>query len=50
MKKKNTIAVDIVPDYSVTDDAALLKTLTEELSAAIPGKTFHITVDHNYSD
>ena len=49
-EKENTIAVDIVPDYSVIDDATLCKTLTEELSTAIPGKAILITVDHNYSD
>ncbi len=47
---ENYVAVDVVPDYSVTDEAALCKALTEELSAAIPGKTILVTVDHNFSD
>ncbi|MBR7026265.1 MAG: cation transporter [Bacteroidales bacterium] len=49
-EKENYVAVDVVPDYSVTDEAALCKALTEELSAAIPGKAILVTVDHNFSD
>ena len=49
-EKENYVAVDVVPDYSVTDEAALCKSLTEELSAAIPGKAILVTVDHNFSD
>lgn len=49
-EKENLVSVDVVPDLSVHDEQALCRELTEELSAALPGKAVSVTVDHNYSD
>ena len=49
-EKDRLVTVDVVPDLSVRDDAALCRTLTAELGTLIPDKTVLVTVDHNYSE
>ena len=49
-EKEKLVSVDVVPDYSVTDEPALCRQLTEELSALIPGMQVLVVVDHNFSD
>ena len=49
-EKENRISVDVVPDISVHDEAALSARLTEELHALIPDKDITIVIDHNYSE
>lgn len=44
------ISVDVVPDYSITDDHAFLQHLHEQLSVAVPGHPLSIVIDHLYSD
>lgn len=48
-EKENRLAVDIVPHYSVHNDEALVKELTEKLESLIPGVKFDFIIDHNYS-
>ncbi|MBO6035154.1 MAG: cation transporter [Paludibacteraceae bacterium] len=49
-EKQNRVSVDIVPDISVKDEAALAATLTSELKALLPaGMEITVIVDHNYS-
>ena len=48
-EKEHRISVDIVPDISVHDEAALSAQLTEELKALVSEKVT-IVVDHNYSE
>lgn len=45
-----SISVDVVPDRSVTDDAAFVCLLLEQLKAAVPGIPVSIVIDHNYSE
>jgi hypothetical protein len=49
-EKENLVSVDVVPDYSVKDDSALIWNLTTELDTVLPGITVLVVVDHNYSD
>ena len=49
-EKEHRVSVDIVPDISVHDEAALSARLTEELKALIPDKEITIVIDHNYSE
>ena len=49
-EKENRVSVDVVPDISVHDEAALSARLTEELKALIPDKEITIVIDHNYSE
>jgi cation diffusion facilitator family transporter len=49
-EKDNMLSVDVVPDFSSHDDAALTRTLTAELQALIPGTQIVIVIDHNYSE
>ena len=49
-EKERRISVDVVPDISVHDEAALSARLTEELKALIPDKEITIVIDHNYSE
>ncbi|MBR5749885.1 MAG: cation transporter [Prevotella sp.] len=49
-EKENRISVDVVPDISVHDEAALSARLTKELHALIPDKDITIVIDHNYSE
>ncbi len=49
-EEDNMLSVDIVPDISIHDDAALITQLTEELQPLAPGKQVIVVVDHNYSE
>ena len=49
-EKDNMLSVDVVPDISVHDDAALVGQLTAELQPLVPGMQVVIVVDHNYSE
>ncbi len=49
-EKQNMVSVDVIPDISVHDDAALVRTLTEELSRILPDRKISIIIDHNYSE
>jgi len=47
-EKENILSVDVVPDMSIHDDAALVKTLAGELQPLVPGMQVAVVVDHNY--
>ncbi len=47
-EKDNYLSVDVVPDVSVHDDAALISLLTNEIQPLVPGMQVVIVVDHNY--
>ena len=49
-EKEHRISVDVVPDISVHDDAALSARLVEELQPLVPGEEISIVIDHNYSE
>ena len=49
-EKDRLLSVDVVPDISIHDDAALCRQLTEELQALAPDMHVSIVIDHNYSD
>lgn len=49
-EKEHRISVDVVPDISVRDEAALCSKLTSELKALVPDEEITIVVDHNYSE
>ena len=49
-EKDKMLSVDVVPDISCHDDAALCKQLTEEIQALVPDLQVGIVIDHNYSD
>ena len=49
-EKDNLLSVDIVPDITVRDEAALIRQLTEELQPLVPGRQVVIVVDHNYGE
>ena len=49
-KEKNSLSVDVVPDWSVTDDAAFIRQLTDQLGSVVPGIPVSIVIDHNYND
>lgn len=49
-EKEHRISVDVVPDISVKDEAALCTQLTEEINALVPGEQVTIVIDHNYSE
>ena len=48
-EKEHRISVDVVPDISVRDEAALAASLTTEVKALVPEEVT-ILVDHNYSE
>ena len=48
-EKEHRLSVDVVPDISVHDEAALSARLTEELKVLIPNEAISILIDHNYS-
>lgn len=48
--KDNRVSVDIVPDISVHDEAALSAQLTQEMKALLPDTEISIVIDHNYSE
>ena len=49
-EKENLLSVDVVPDISVHDDAALTRQLISEIQPMAPGMQVQIIVDHNYSE
>ena len=49
-EKEGILSVDVVPDYSVHDDPALIKQLTEEIQPLAPDMQIFIVVDHNYTE
>ncbi len=49
-EEENTISVDIIPDISVHEEAALVSQLTSEIQAKIPDIRVDIVIDHNYSE
>lgn len=49
-EKDQMLSVDVVPDISVHDDAALISLLTEEIQPLVPDMQVVIVVDHNYSE
>ena len=49
-EKENLLSVDVVPDISVHDDAALTRQLISEIQPMVPGMQVQIIVDHNYSE
>jgi len=49
-EKENMLSVDVVPDVSVHDDAALVRQLIAEIQPLAPGMQVGIVVDHNYSE
>ena len=49
-EKENLLSVDVVPDLSVYDDAALTSQLINEIQPMVPGMQVQIIVDHNYSE
>ena len=49
-EKDNMLSVDVVPDISVHDDAALISQLTTEIQPLVPDMQVFIVVDHNYTE
>ena len=49
-KAANCASIDVVPDRTVTDDAAFIDQLSEQLKAAVPDVPVSVFIDHNYSD
>lgn len=49
-EKDQMLSVDVVPDISVHDDAALISLLTVEIQPLVPDMQVVIVVDHNYSE
>ncbi len=49
-EKEQMLSVDVVPDISCHDDAALSRQLADELQALVPGVQVIVVIDHNYSD
>ena len=49
-EKDKMLSVDVVPDISVHDDAALVRQLTDEIQSLVPDTRVVIVVDHNYSE
>ena len=49
-EKEGILSVDVVPDFSVHDDPALIKQLTEEIQPLAPDMQIFIVVDHNYTE
>lgn len=49
-EKEHRISVDVVPDISVRDEAALCSKLTGELKTIVPNEEISIVIDHNYSE
>ena len=49
-EKDRMVSVDVVPDITVRDDAALVCQLTEEIQALAPGLQVVVVIDHNYSE
>lgn len=49
-EKERMLSVDVVPDITIHDDAALIRNLTAELQPLAPNLQIMIVVDHNYSE
>ena len=49
-EKDNMLSVDVVPDITENDDAALIQRLKEEIQPLVPDMEVTIIVDHNYSE
>ena len=49
-EKNKYLSVDVVPDISVHDEAALISQLTAELQPLVPDQQVVIVVDHNYTE
>ena len=49
-EKEHRISVDVVPDISVHDEAALSSLLADEIKALVPEEEATIVIDHNYSE
>lgn len=49
-EKDQMLSVDVVPDISVHDDAALINQLISEVQPLVPDLEVVIIVDHNYSE
>ena len=49
-EKDRMLSVDVVPDISCHDDAALCRQLTKEIQAMVPDLSVSIVIDHNYSE
>ena len=49
-EKDRMLSVDVVPDISCHDDAALIRQLTDEIQALAPDLQVSVVVDHNYSE
>jgi divalent metal cation (Fe/Co/Zn/Cd) transporter len=49
-EKDNMLSVDVIPDISVHDDAALTSQLTAEIQPLVPDMQVFIVVDHNYTE
>ncbi len=49
-EKDQLLSVDVIPDISVHDDAALVSQLTSEIQPLVPDMQVAIVIDHNYSE
>ena len=49
-EKDNMLTVDVVPDDTTHDDAALVSKLTAQIEPMTPGLQVTIVVDHNYCE
>lgn len=49
-EKEQMLSVDVVPDVSIHDDAALIARLTSEIQPLAPDMKVAIVVDHNYCE
>lgn len=49
-ERDQMLSVDVVPEITVHDDAALIDQLTSEIQPLVPGMKVVIVVDHNYSE
>ena len=49
-ERDQILSVDVVPEITVHDDAALIDQLTNEIQPLVPGMKVVIVVDHNYSE
>ena len=49
-EEERTLSVDVVPDISSHDDAALRQQLTEAIQTLVPDMQVSVVIDHNYSE
>ena len=49
-ERDKMLSIDVVPNISVHDDAALIAQLTAEIQPLAPGMQVVVVVDHNYSE